>query len=147
MAHTIDSYASQGVSVKPDWVILDPEGYPDDHSGLDDPTVGGTASNWLAFLTGWSQGITSVDAGLHPGFYADQTEYNDFNLASIQLPAFVAIAFPSPSNILASSPNVAGYIAFGATCPASGEEQTLTNSPWNGSENTLQFSGGAYCAP
>jgi len=147
VAHTIDSYASQGVSVKPDWVLLDPEGYPDDHSGLDDPTLGGTASNWLAFLTGWSQGITSVDAGLHPGFYADQTEYNDFNLASIQIPAFVAIAFPSPSNILTSSPNVAGYIAFGATCPASGEEQTLTSTPWNGSENTLQFSGGAYCAP
>ena len=96
VAHTIDSYASQGVSLKPDWVLLDPEGYPDDHSGLDDPSLGGTASNWLAFLTGWSQGITSVDAGLHPGFYADQTEYNNFNLASIQIPAFVAIAFPSP---------------------------------------------------
>jgi hypothetical protein len=147
VATTIDSYKSQGVSVKPDWVILDPEGYPDNHSGLDDPTVGGTSSNWLSFLTGWSQGITSIDPNLHPGFYADQTEYNDFDLSAIQLPAFVAIAFPSPSNILNSTSNVAGYVAFGATCPSSTEEQTLVSSPWNGSYNTLQFSGATYCAP
>ena len=147
VAHTIDGYKGQGVPVKPDWVILDPEGYPDNHSGLDDPTLGGAATNWLSFLTGWSQGITSVDPGLHPGFYADQYEYNTFNLASIQLPAFVAVAFPSPNDILASSPNVAGFIAFGATCPAQSEEQTLVNPPWGGSYNTLQFTNGTYCAP
>jgi len=28
VATTIDSYAGQGLSLKPDWVILDPEGFP-----------------------------------------------------------------------------------------------------------------------
>jgi hypothetical protein len=147
VAQTIDSYAASGVSVKPDWVILDPEGYPDDHSGLDDPTLGGTAANWLSFLTGWSQGITSVNTTLQPAYYADQYEYNTFDLGAIQLPAFIAVAFPGPIDILNATTNVAGFIAFGATCPSASEEQTLVSAPWSGSYNTLQFAGSQYCAP
>ncbi len=147
VAHTIDSYASQGLGLKPDWVILDPEGFPDNHSGLDSG-AGATDANWSSFLTGWANGITSVDPSLHPGFYADQYEYITFDLATIQLPAFVAVAFPSPVAELPSpANNVAGFIAFGATCPASSEESTLANPPWSGSYNTLQFAGGAYCGP
>jgi hypothetical protein len=145
VAHTIDGYASQGLSLKPDYVILDPEGYPDNHSGLDSGP-GATAPNWTAFLTGWADGIASIDTSLHAGFYADQSEYNSFDLASIQLPAFVAVAFPGPVDILHASSNVAGFIAFGATCPATSEEQLLTGAPWNGAYNTLQFAG-TYCGP
>lgn len=147
VANTIDGYASQGLSLKPDYVILDPEGYPDNQSGLVDGP-GANDTNWSSFLTGWAQGLTSIDPSLHPAFYADQYEYNTFDLAAIQLPAFIAVAFPSPDNILQDpSSNIAGFIAFGATCPASGEEQTLLSPPWDGTYNTLQFSGASYCAP
>jgi hypothetical protein len=146
VASTIDSYPKSGLTLKPDWVILDPEGFPDNHSGLDGG-LGGTSANWSSILSGWANGLTSVDPALHAGFYADQFEYNTFNLASIQLPAFVAVAFPGPQNILQNPNNVAGFIAFGATCPAGNEEQTLLDPPWNGAYNTLQFAGGQYCGP
>jgi hypothetical protein len=147
VADTIDAYPGQGLSIKPDYVILDPEGYPDNQSGLVNGP-GASDTNWSSFLTGWAQGLSSVDPALHPGFYADQYEYNTFDLAAIQLPAFVAIAFPDPTNILQNpSNNIAGFIAFGATCPASNEEQTLLSPPWDGTYNTLQFSGADYCAP
>ncbi|MGH8995373.1 MAG: hypothetical protein ACRDYB_04970 [Acidimicrobiales bacterium] len=146
VAHTIDAYAGQGLHIKPDWVIIDPEGFPDNHSGLDSGP-GSSDANWSSYLTGWAQGLVSVDPGLHAGFYANQAEYNNFDLSTIQLPAFVAVAFPSPQDILTNqASNVAGFIAFGATCPAGPEEQTLVNPPWNGGYNTLQFEG-QYCGP
>jgi hypothetical protein len=145
VAQTIDSYASQGVHIKPDWVILDPEGYPDNHSGLDSGP-GASSANWFSFLQGWANGIVSIDPHLQPGFYADQNEINTFDLSTVQLPEFVAIAFPNPQNILQSTNNVAGYIAFGATCPADGEEATLTGPGWSGAYNTLQFAD-QYCGP
>lgn len=146
VAHTIDGYPAAGLHLKPDWVIIDPEGYPDNHSGLDSGP-GAVSANWFSFLQGWNNGLTSIDPSLRAGFYADQSEVNNFDLSSVQLPEFVAIAFPGPQNILSNTNNVAGYIAFGATCPAAGEEQTLVGPAWNGAYNTLQFAGGAYCAP
>ncbi len=146
VADTIDSYSSSGLTLKPDWVILDPEGYPDNHSGLDSGP-GATDATWSSFLSGWANGIASVDPRLHAGFYADQYEYNSFDLAAIQLPAFVAVAFPAPVNVLDTPTNVAGFISFGATCPAASEEQTLLDGPWGGTYNTLQFSGSQYCGP
>ena len=146
VAQTIDAYPQQGLRLKPDWVILDPEGYPDNHSGLD-TGPGATSANWFSFLQGWSNGLASVDPSLRAGFYADQNEINTFDLSSVQLPDFVAVAFPNPQNVLQSSTNVAGFIAFGATCPAAAEESTLEGPGWNGSYNTLQFSGSDYCGP
>jgi hypothetical protein len=46
VAKQIDQYASFGLNLKPDWVILDPEGYPDLHSqmdGIDIAKIKGTA--------------------------------------------------------------------------------------------------------
>ena len=146
VAQTIDSYASQGLHIKPDWVILDPEGYPDNHSGLDSG-AGSSDANWVSFLQGWANGIASVDPSLRAAFYADQSEINGFNLSAIQLPEFVAIAFPDPVNVLQASTNIAGFIAFGATCPAAGEEATEAGPGWDGSYNTLQFTGNQYCGP
>jgi hypothetical protein len=146
VANTIDSYPNSGLNLKPDWVLLDAEGFPDNHSGLDNGP-GATSANWSAILTGWANGLASIDPALHAGFYADQFEYNSFDLSAIELPAFVAVAFPGPQNILSNPTNVAGFVAFGATCPAGDEENTLVNSPWNGSYNTLQFAGGQYCGP
>ncbi|MDE3139031.1 MAG: hypothetical protein KGL05_04215, partial [Acidobacteriota bacterium] len=160
VAQQIDQYHLHGVNVKPNWVILDPEGYPDNHSALDAPagsskaTIAKYAGYWTAMLSGWAAGLTNVDPTLHPGFYASQTEYRNYSLANSPLPTFEAIAFGGggPIRIAGSDgSNILGYIAFNATCtPTStlrAQEQTLLNPPWAGRFNTLQFNAGVYCAP
>jgi len=160
VATQIDTYRGLGVGLKPDWVILDPEGYPDNHSGLDAPagaspaTLAKYATYWSSMLTGWQQGIDSVDPSLNAGVYTEQSEYRNYQLSALTMPVFMAIAFSGsgPTQIAgASGSNVRGYISFGASCtPAStlqSEAATLLNPPWNGQFNTLQFNPGVYCAP
>ena len=160
VATQIDQYRANGVGLKPDWVILDPEGYPDDHSGLDAPggssakTLATYATYWTSILSGWVAGIASVDPALNAGVYASQSEYANYDLAAQPLPVFEAVAFGANSPSLipgADGSNIRGYIAFGATCtPAStlaSEEATLLDPPWSGQFNTLQFNAGVYCPP
>jgi hypothetical protein len=160
VAAQIDQYRSLGVGLKPDWVIFDPEGYPDNHSGLDAPggssgaTIARYATYWAAMMNGWSAGITSVDPSLNAGVYASQSEYRNYGLTTQALPVFVAVAFGGGGPVPvagASGSNIRGFISFSATCsPKSqlkAEEQTLLNPPWAGQFNTLQFNAGVYCAP
>ncbi|MDE3094291.1 MAG: hypothetical protein KGJ47_10985 [Acidobacteriota bacterium] len=160
VATQIDQYAGLGEGLKPDWVIFDPEGFPDAHSGLDAPggsspaTMALYATYWTAMLSGWVKGIASVDPSLKAGVYATQSEYRNYNLASQPMPVFIALAFggggpiPVPG---ANGSNVRGFIAFNGTCsPTSAlaaQEQTLANPPWGGQFNTLQFNAGVYCPP
>jgi len=160
VATQIDQYRGLGVGLKPDWVIFDPEGYPDNHSGLDAPggstpgTLALYATYWSAMLSGWQQGINSVDPTLNAAVYANQSEYRNYQLSSSPLPVFEAVAFGGGGPIPvagASGSNVRGFIAFLAQCtPTStlaNEESTLLNPPWAGQFNTLQFNSGVYCAP
>ncbi len=160
VAHQIDQYAAQGLALKPNWVILDPEGYPDAHSGLDAPGGSSTSvistyqSYWAAILSGWAKGLSSVDPHLTPAVYASQSEYRTYGLATSGLPAFIAVAFGGGGPVRLSGTygaNVLGFIAFNATCvPQStlrAEEKTLVSPPWSGLYNTLQFNSGVYCAP
>jgi hypothetical protein len=160
VATLIDQYRGLGVGLKPDWVIFDPEGYPDNHSGLDAPggSTAGTlalyATYWSSMLSGWQQGINSVDPALNAAVYANQSEYRNYQLSSSPLPVFEAVAFGGGGPIPvagASGSNVRGFIAFLAQCtPTStlaNEESTLLNPPWAGQFNTLQFNSGVYCAP
>ena len=160
VAQQIDQYHLHGVNIKPNWVILDPEGFPDNHSALDAPagaspaTLARYASYWSAMLSGWSTGITDVDPTLHPGVYTEQSEYRNYGLANSTLPVFEALAFGGggPVRIAGSNgSNILGYIAFNATCTPTStlrtQEQTLLNRPWAGRFNTLQFNAGVYCAP
>jgi hypothetical protein len=160
VATQIDQYRGLGVGLKPDWVIFDPEGYPDNHSALDAPggssaaTIAKYATYWSAMMGGWAAGLASVDPSLNAGVYASQSEYRNYQLSSAPLPVFIALAFggggpiPVPG---ASGSNVRGFIAFSAQCtPTStlqNEEQTLLNPPWAGQFNTLQFNSGVYCPP
>ncbi len=160
VASQIDQYRTLGVGLKPDWVIFDPEGYPDNHSGLDAPggssaaTIAKYATYWSAMLRGWSVGITSVDPTLNAGVYASQSEYRNYKLVTQSMPVFEAVAFgnggPIPVNG-ASGSNIRGFISFSATCSPSAtlraEEDTLLNPPWSGQFNTLQFNAGVYCPP
>ncbi len=160
VATQIDQYRGLGVGLKPDWVILDPEGYPDSHSGLDAPggssnaTMARFASYWAAMLQGWVQGIASVDPSLNAGVYASQSEYRNYRLAAIPMPAFVALAFGGggPVPVMGTpGSNIRGFIAFSAVCSPTttlqNEESTLVNPPWSGQFNTLQFNAGVYCPP
>jgi hypothetical protein len=160
VAQQIDQYRGLGVGLKPDWVIVDPEGYPDNHSALDAPTGSSNATlatyatYWAAMLTGWSAGIASVDPSLKAAVYATQSEYRNYGLVNQSLPIFEALAFGNggPLQIAgASGSNIRGYIAFNASCsPTStlqSETNTLINPPWSGQFNTLQFNAGVYCPP
>lgn len=160
VATQIDTYRSLGVGIKPDWVIFDPEGYPDNHSGLDAP--GGAsatalavyATYWSAMLSGWSAGIASVDPSLNAAVYASQSEYRNYQLSTASMPVFVALAFGGGGPVPvtgATGANVRGFITFNASCsPTStlaNEAATLVAPPWSGQFNTLQFNAGVYCAP
>jgi hypothetical protein len=160
VATQIDQYRALGVGLKPDWVIFDPEGYPNNSSNLVAPGGASTATlalyatYWTAILSGWSQGIASVDPSLNAGVYANQSEYRNYALANQPLPVFEALAFGGNGPVIvagASGSNIRGYIAFSAVCtPASTlatEVSTLENPPWSGQFNTLQFNASTYCPP
>ncbi len=160
VATQIDAYRASGLGLKPDWVILDPEGYPDAHSGLDAPGGATTATMatytgyWSAMVKGWAQGIASVDPSLNPGVYASQSEYRNYHLAGLPYPVFEALAFSGGGPVPiagAHGSNIRGFIAFSAACsPATtlqSETSTLLTSPWGGQFNTLQFNAGVYCPP
>lgn len=154
------AYRALGVGLSPDWVILDPEGYPDNHSHLDAPpgaskaTLATYATYWASMLSGWQAGLTSVIPSVNAGVYASQSEYRNYKLSALSMPVFVAVAFGDGGPIPvagASGSNVRGFISFGALCnPPStlaSEASTLLEPPWSGQFNTLQFNAGVYCAP
>jgi hypothetical protein len=131
-------------ATRPDWVILDPEGY----NGTP-----GTLWDWGAWLGGWSAGITSVDSALHPAFYANQSQYYTYGLSAIGLPAFVAVSpiqgnepFVPGGSFGRPGSNVTGYIAYFGSCPSLADENTVRG--WGAPYNTLQFSdSGVDCGP
>jgi hypothetical protein len=45
VARQVVAYRSNGLGLKPDWLILDPEGYPDNHSGLDSMAIANVRGN------------------------------------------------------------------------------------------------------
>ena len=156
---------SYGINRKPNYVILDPEGYPDNHSGLDATNAAG----WAAMMSGWSAGLKSISASLLPAFYATQYEYIHFNLKAINQPAFIAVAFGWTGKAIAnpqrltgiSGSNIIGVSAFFAGVPWSAEcGTTLKGRPnhnpavrnanaiaaWGYRSNTIQFDPGTRCA-
>ncbi len=163
VATQVAAYRGLGLGLKPDWVIFDPEGYPDNHSGLDAPSGASTsviakyATFWTAMNKGWVDGLASIDPTLNPGVYASMSEYRNYNLSTLNLPVFEAVAFSMgatkpPVKINGSSgSNVRGYIAFSAVCtPATvlhSEIATFSTPPWVAQFNTLQFNAGVYCPP
>ena len=106
---------------------------------------------------GWADGLASIDPTLNPGVYASMSEYRNYNLSTLNLPVFEAVAFSMggtkpPVKINGSSgSNVRGYIAFSAVCtPATvlhSEIATFSTPPWAAQFNTLQFNAGVYCPP
>lgn len=99
VATQIGTYRSLGLGLKPDWVIIDPEGYPDYHSCLDGTTSLApwcppwNPKLWAAYANGWAAGLEEIDPTLNAGIYASQNEYKNGGLAGLSMPVFVAVAF------------------------------------------------------
>ena len=144
VAAYLDSVSSR---VKPAFVILDPEGYPNGEPN----EYPGDSSDWASWIQGWSAGILSVDGSLTPALYVDQYEYSAFSISSLRLPVFVAIApildnYPGNGDSFTPGANVDGYSAFTAGCPAQSYETTMQS--WGASYNTMQFNdSGSDCGP
>lgn len=166
VATQIDTYRSDGLFLKPDWVIFDPEGYPDNHSGLWGPTTPAaklavSVDNWYEMLAGWRAGIASVDPTLKAALYANQYEYMTYKLYGQPLPTFIAGAFAqqtvkgktelvAPTRTAFGS-NILGFVMFNTFTPScaqvTDERLLLTEAPWDGSYNTVQTTPGSYCPP
>jgi len=167
VASEIDSYRNDKLALKPDWVLFDPEGYPDNHSGLWGPTsppsaLSRSVADWFAMLNGWRRGLASVDPSLKAGLYANQYEYMTYQLYNQPLPSFIAGAFAQvvvkhrkqlqPPTRTAFGPNIFGYVMYNANFTPScaqvtNERLLLTEAPWNGAYNTVQIAPGKYCPP
>lgn len=99
VAAQIDQYRGLGVGLKPDWVVIDPEGYPDLHSCMDGPNgyaswcAKASATTWASYVNGWAAGLHSVDGTLNAGVYASQSEIRMGSLGQLTVPVFVATAF------------------------------------------------------
>jgi len=99
VATTIGKYRAAGLGLKPDWVIIDPEGYPDLHSCLDGVNTiapwcpAWSPKLWAAYANGWAAGLASIDTTLKPGIYASQNEYKLGGMSALTMPVFAAVAF------------------------------------------------------
>ena len=141
---------------KPQFVILDPEGY----------NIPAATADFQNFIQGFADGVRSVDGSLRPAFYSDQSQYYDYQLSSVALPAFIAVTpiiyssgtpdrpFDPSYNLGSPGPNIMGYVEYGdfnanppqPNCPAAVYEDAIRT--WGGFINTLQFpDSGVDCAP
>ncbi len=130
VARKIAGYAAQGLRLKPDYVILDPEGYPDYNSGFA-CRVGGASSadapNFTAMIRGWVAGLASVDPSLKGAFYATQSQFSAFGAAQLRtsagayIPGFLAVAFGysgNPANPLVVPHPISSSIPYGKAAVA-----------------------------
>ena len=130
VAKKIGTYAGQGLHLKPDYVILDPEGYPDYNSGFNCRAGGATSSDTGAFaalVRGWVQGLSAIDPSLRGAFYATQSQFRAFNAAQLRtasgayIPGFLAVAFGysgNPNNPLVNPSPISASIPYGASAMA-----------------------------
>jgi len=157
VANTIGKYRGLGLGLKPDWVIIDPEGYPDYHSCLDGVNTIAkwcppwSPKLWTAYATGWAEGLTSVDATLKPAMYATQNEYKLGALSTLTMPVFLAVAFKwfstsltAPVTIGATSMTVASSSGLYAGQKiyfrdSAGPEFAQIASSYNGTNLTVPF--------
>ncbi|MDQ0190616.1 hypothetical protein JI721_02945 [Alicyclobacillus cycloheptanicus] len=131
---TILSYKGK---VLPNAIVIDPEGYN---------TPATTSTEWSDWIRGWADGLAEVDANLRPGFYCNQYQYKTYNLASINLPAYIAVSPIEGNTPEVKGGNVEGYDAYYATCPATADVNRVQS--WGGKYSTVQFrDSGVDCAP
>jgi hypothetical protein len=105
VAQIVDRYAANGLGLKPDWLILDPEGYPDNHSqidGLDITKVTGNGS----VVTVTTLSPTSLVSGDKVNLI--QTGLASLNVNNAPITVLSANTFSFPSTLTGSAAN--GYV-------------------------------------
>ena len=161
VATQIDQYRGLGVGLKPDWVIFDPEGYPDNHSGLDAP--GGSSTATLAQL----RHVLERDVeGLVRRHRLGRPDAQRRRLRlAVRVPQLqprhpvdarlrrrrLRQRRPDPRRRRQRIERARLHLLqrqlhADVDAPAA-EEATLLNPPWSGQFNTLQFNAGVYCPP
>ncbi|MDP9727592.1 hypothetical protein [Alicyclobacillus tolerans] len=124
-------------TIRPSFVVIDPEGY-------NQPAT--TSSEWKDFISGWREGLLSVDSSLQPGFYCNQFQYQQYQLSSLPDPAFIAISPISGNQPEVTGGNIRGYIAYTASCPVISDIEQVKS--WGATYNTVQFAdSGVDCGP
>lgn len=139
--------------IVPTYVIIDAEG----------GYAPSSTQQWTDFIKGWVDGIGSIPSSdaLSPGFYIGQSDYNTYNLASLNyqaVKAFIAVGSGGPGqhtdiynvNPSVAGANIEGYIGYYGVCH-DGNGNATTNdggsaaadvghvSGWGGLLDTLQF--------
>jgi hypothetical protein len=94
VARYIDKYAAAGVGIKPDWVILDPEGYPDNHSQLDGFDVKSIVGNG-ATLTVTTTSPTDLTSAMRVNVV--DTGVGALNIANAPITVINATTFTIPN--------------------------------------------------
>lgn len=112
----------------PAYVVLDPEGYHD-------PAT--TASNWAEWLHGWASGLRAGNPTLQAAFYCDRSQFTTYRLDHIDLPAVLAVSPIERGMAVPRGPNILGYAAYYAACPAA--DAVATVAGWGGRYSTIQF--------
>lgn len=126
-----------GGKILPNAVIVDPEGYN---------TPASTSKEWSDWIRGWADGLSEVNSSLRPGFYANQSQYTTYDLKSLNLPAYIAVAPIAGNTPSVTGGNVEGYDAYYAACPSGAD--MLRVASWGAKFNTVQFrDSGVDCGP
>jgi len=159
VAKKLDSYANQGLGIKPTSVIIDDEGYPDAHSGFYDTGNGADparAAQFASYVQGWTDGLHKIDPSLNPGVYIPMSEYTTFHVASLPIDAYIAVAWGGSQPPVrlpgVDGANIKGFIAFfindspAQECALAPSAVRLLSS-WGAPNNTLQFDAGVTCKP
>jgi hypothetical protein len=135
--YVAERFAANPNKYLPNYIIIDPEGF----------NVPATTSvEWAEFIQGWAEGLRSVSTSLQSGFYCNQSQYSDYNLASINEPAFIAISPIEGNRPMVAGSNIEGYIAYYGTCPVAADISQVAS--WGGKFNTIQFrDSGVDCGP
>jgi hypothetical protein len=96
VAKSIDSYVAHGLGIKPDWVILDPEGFPDLHSQLDGFDIKSLVGNGSTVtVRTWS--ATTLATGDTIGL--TQTGIAALNVSNAPITVTSATSFTFPSTV------------------------------------------------
>jgi len=123
-------------NVEPTYFVIDEEGN----------TLPSTAQQFQDLAQGFAIGVRIYGKAfgvVYSGaLYASQSQYKDYNLSSLNIPAFVAVN-PIPGNTpFVSGGTIKGYSGYYASCsdspPDASADAQQVNS-WGGSLNTLQF--------
>jgi hypothetical protein len=105
-----------------------------------------SSTQFIDYINGFVSGAASVNGLIRAGFYTNQSSYQSFSLGSILVPAFIAVS-PILNNAPGvTGPNIHGFIAYYAGCPAGQYVNQVKG--WHARWNTVQFSDSAFdCGP